>query len=122
PATSIEPPWAGLPLTVTNSRVVSTSHMTAPVAVEYPRRWPSTEPENTTPGIAVTAADCAGEQLVRSAAHGNGLALQTIFPVFKSSACRPPPLFGSRTVRTPCGAVGSGLVPMLMSETATNIF
>src|SRR5215470_17481828 len=101
PATSIEPPRAGLPLTVMNSRAVSTSHMTAPVAVEYARRCPSTEPENTTPGIAVTAADCAGEQLIRSAAQGDGFALQTILPVFRSMPCRPPPFFGSRTDRNP---------------------
>src|SRR5262245_1893733 len=96
--------------------------MTAPVAVEYARRCPSTEPENTTPGIPVTAADCAGEQSVRSAAHGDGLALQTIFPVFKSRAWRPPPLLGSRTDRKPCGRVGSGLLLMPMSEMATKTF
>src|SRR5262249_746114 len=96
--------------------------MTAPGAVEYPRRCPSTEPENTTPGMAVTAADWAGEQLVRSAAHGDGLPLQTILPVFKSMPCRPPPLFGSRTERKPRGRGGSGLVPMPISEMATKTF
>ena len=59
PAASIEPPRAGLPLTVGNSCTVSTSQMTAPVLVAYARRWPSTDPEKTTPGIAVTAADSA---------------------------------------------------------------
>src|SRR5262245_53195341 len=122
PATSMEPPRAGLPLTVANSRAVSVSHNTLPLDVEYARRCPSKEPENTTPGIAVTAADCAGEQSVRSAPHGNGFALQTIFPVFRSRAWSPPPFFGSRVRRKPCGTVGSGLPPSPTSEIATYIF
>src|SRR5215467_2937288 len=36
------------------------SQTTSPVAAEYARKCPSNEPENTTPGTAVTAADCAG--------------------------------------------------------------
>src|SRR5262249_24335149 len=122
PAPSIEPPRAGLPLTVSNSRAVSTSQTTSPVTAEYAPRCPSTEPENTTPGIAVTAADCAGEHSVRAAAHGEGFALQTILPVFKSRACSPPPWLGFRTTRIPCGAVGSGFTLGATSEIATYTF
>ncbi len=69
------------------------------------RGWPS-RGRKTTPGIAATAADCAGEQSVLSAAHGVGLALQTIWPVLRSNACNPPPFFGSRIKRKPCGNFG----------------
>src|SRR4029450_6498809 len=119
PPTSIEPPRAGLPFTVSNSCAVSTSQITAPVVVEYARRCPSIDPENTTPGIAVTAADWAGEQLVRPSTQGDRLALQTILPDFRSSACSPPPFSGSRTDRNPSGNVESGLVPSPMSLMAT---
>src|SRR5260221_6731201 len=39
--------------------------MTFPSVVEYARKWPSFEPENTAPGIAETACDCAGLHGVR---------------------------------------------------------
>src|SRR4051812_35294330 len=106
PAASIEPPRAGLPLTVGNSRAVSTSQRSSPVSVEKARRCPSTEPENTMPGIAVTAADCAGEQSVLLSAQAVDLALQAILPVLRSSACKPPPFLGSRVMRKPCGDFG----------------
>ncbi len=54
------PPFALTPFTVSNSRAVSTSHRIAPSFVEYARSRPPRSPENTTPGISVTAADCAG--------------------------------------------------------------
>src|SRR4051812_44674772 len=99
PAASSEPPRAALPLTVSNSWAVSVSHKTAPLVVEKARRCPSIEPENTAPGIAVTAADCAGEQFVRVAAHGVGLAVHSIFPVRRFNAKSPPPFLGSNCRR-----------------------
>jgi hypothetical protein len=57
-------PLAETPFTDGNSRLVSNSQITAPVAEAYARRAPSLDPENTTPGIAVTAADCAALQLL----------------------------------------------------------
>jgi hypothetical protein len=44
---------------VWNSRLVSNSHTIEPSFVEYARSAPSTDPENTMPGIIVMAADCA---------------------------------------------------------------
>src|SRR5213594_626269 len=67
-----EPPVALTPLTVWYSRTVSKSHTILPSSEEYARRWPSSEPEKTTPGIAVTACDCAGLH------PGFALAAQTI--------------------------------------------
>src|SRR5579871_337077 len=119
PAASIEPPCAGWPFTVGNSRAVSVSQRILPVLDEYARRCPSTEPEKTAPGIAVTAADCAGEQSVLSAAHARGFAVHTGFPVLRSSACSPPPFFGSRVNLNPIGDFGSGAPPMPISEIAT---
>src|ERR1700723_158782 len=58
PLPLIEPPCAGTPFTVGNSGAVSKSHRILPSADEYARRCPSMAPENTTPGIAVTAASC----------------------------------------------------------------
>ena len=51
------------------------------------RRWPSIDPENTTPGIAVTAADCAGLQLAARRAARRRLARdQTLLPSAMRSA------------------------------------
>src|ERR1039458_673529 len=61
--------------------------------------WPSTPPENTTPGIAVTAADCAGLQPGLTQ-PGCGVC-QAIPPVSIFSAVRPPPTFGSNSYGTP---------------------
>ena len=63
------------------------SHRASPVASEWPRKWPSTETEKTTPGMAVTAADCAGGQSVLDAAQGTAL-----------RAVRSWPFLGTRSV------------------------
>ncbi len=47
-----------LRFTVLKSGWVSKSQRILPSAAEYARRWPSIEPENTTPCSAVTAASC----------------------------------------------------------------
>ena len=52
-----DPPRAGTSLTVLWLPTVSKSHTMAPVVVEKARKCPSTDPENTMPGIALTAAD-----------------------------------------------------------------
>src|SRR6185436_6832433 len=82
------------PLTASYSRAVSTSHSALPSAVEKARRCPSTEPEKTTPGIAVTAADCAGLQRAR-VPHDAGGVYHTRWPVCRLNANRPPPVLGS---------------------------
>jgi hypothetical protein len=61
---------------------------------------PSTEPENTTPGIDDAAWDCAGLQLARLGGQGSGAFFQSRFPVAISKANNPPPSAGS-TERTP---------------------
>src|SRR5579871_873056 len=120
PAASIEPPCAGWPFTVGNSRAVSVSQRILPVLDEYARKCPSREPEKTAPGIAVTAADCAGEQSVRAASQPvEGAALHTILPLCRSMACSPPPFFGSTVNRKPRGDLGSGTPPITTSEIAT---
>jgi hypothetical protein len=55
--------------------------------------WPSIEPENTKPGITVTAADWAGLHGLRSPQAG-GFALQIFSPVDKRRACKPTPRVG----------------------------
>src|SRR5881628_1721082 len=55
---------------------------------------PSTEPENATPGIALTAADCAGLQRLRSPQSAGGV-YQTRSPLSSRSANMPPPALGS---------------------------
>src|ERR1051326_112385 len=92
PGPSMEPPLALTPFTVWNSRAVSKSQTTRPSSAEYPRRWPSIDAENTTPGIEVTAADCAGLQPEGAlGAHITGGAYQTLAPSRTASAVRPPP-------------------------------
>ena len=54
--------------------------------------------DRTYSGVAVTAANCAGLQPPRSAHVLAGGALQSSAPVAAASACRPPPLFGSRII------------------------
>src|SRR6266481_6479840 len=91
PGPSMDAPLAGSSFSVLNSRLVSNSQMTAPSVVEYARSAPSTEPEKTTPGITVIAADCAALQ-PRPLPHfglGGG-AYQTRSPVIRSTACNPP--------------------------------
>src|SRR5438094_8787359 len=62
PGPLMAPPCPDTPLTVVNSRAVSKSQITRPSAVECARKCPSRDPEKTTPGMTVTAADCAGLQ------------------------------------------------------------
>src|SRR5436309_2482302 len=93
PPLLIDPPLPFTPLTVVNSRAVSYSQRTFPSRVENARRRPSMVPENTTPGIAVTAAGCEG-------LHGFLFAqpaprtVQTNRPVLSSTADIPPPSAG----------------------------
>src|SRR4029450_2823965 len=60
PGPSSDPPLPCTALTVVYGCAVSTSQTIAPLLLSYARRCPSIPPENTMPGIAVTAADCAG--------------------------------------------------------------
>src|SRR5260370_2404413 len=62
PAASSDPPFAGTLFTVSYSRTVLKSQRMLPSFVEYARRWPSTEPDNTAPGITDADADCAPVQ------------------------------------------------------------
>src|SRR5206468_9929817 len=78
PGPSIEPPWALTPLTVGYSCFVLISQRILPVAEAYARRCPSSPPEKTTPGIAVTAADCAGVQPGTSPQPGCGVDHRTL--------------------------------------------
>ena len=58
---------------------------------------PSTEPENATPGMSLTAADCAGLQRGQSPQLGAGVD-QTGRPLSRRHANIPPPSFGSGLV------------------------
>src|SRR5688572_9149255 len=71
PGPIIDAPRAGTPLTAVNSRLVSNCHTIAPSDVEYARSIPSFDPEKATPGMAVTAADCAALQ-PRPLPHAGG--------------------------------------------------
>src|SRR5687767_9068065 len=91
PGPPIDAPVAGTPFTAVNARFVSKDQITSPVAVEYARRAPSNDPENTTPGITVSAADCAALQPRPAAqATGGGAAVHSGAPVATFTACRPP--------------------------------
>src|SRR5712671_1310400 len=91
PGPSIDAPLAGTPLTVGNSRFVSNCHTISPFATEYIRSEPSTEPDNTAPGMAVIAADWAALQpRPVPQVGGGGCATQTRSPVARATACRPP--------------------------------
>src|SRR5215469_13601435 len=92
--------------------------MTFPSLVEYPRMCPSSDPENTTPGMAVTAADCAGLQNNLPPQEGGGAA-QIFSPVTMLMATNPPPMFGSRIRFSPCS---KDRLVKDMSELATYIF
>src|SRR5262245_30789750 len=91
PGPIIDAPLADTPLTVVNSRFVSYSHTIDPSFVEYARSAPSFEPEKTTPGTAVSAADCAALH-PRPLPHfaGGGAASHARSPVASATACRPP--------------------------------
>src|SRR5215471_11951569 len=75
--------------------------MILPSAVEYARKWPSRELENTTPGIAVTAADCAGLHGRRVPQPGGGVCHMRS-PLSTRSANMPPPLVGSTSDTASC--------------------
>jgi hypothetical protein len=73
------------------SRFVSKVQRTLPSSLAYARTAPSAPPENTTPGIEVSAADCAGLQPrpgVQTGACGG--VNQARWPVARSTACKPP--------------------------------
>src|SRR5262245_11764578 len=91
PGPIIDAPLAGTPLTDSNSRFESYCHRTSPFVVEYARSAPSLDPEKMTPGMSVTAADCATLQ-PRAVPHaaGGGAVYQTRSPVARLTACRPP--------------------------------
>src|SRR5678815_3414359 len=93
PGPIIEAPRPATPLTVVNSRFESNSQRIAPSAVEYTRNAPSFDPENTAPGITVTAADWAALQ-PRPVPHagGRGGVNQARCPVASVTACSPPML------------------------------
>ena len=78
-------------MSVSKARLLSNSQTIAPFFVEYARSAPSFDPEKTTPGITVRAADCAALQ-PRPAAHvsGCGGVYQTRSPVASATAWRPP--------------------------------
>src|SRR5271169_3021566 len=87
-----DPPWAFTLFTVSKSRRESKSQTTLPSFVEYARRCPSTDPENTTPGIIVAGAICAGLHPALPLQAGSaGAAYQTFSPVAMLSANNPPP-------------------------------
>src|SRR5580765_4587838 len=94
PGPSKDPPRAGTSLTVLYGPTLSKSQITFPSAVEYARRCPSTDPENTTPGMELTAADCAGLQRLRSPQPAGGV-YQARSPLSSLNANIPPPCLGS---------------------------
>src|SRR3954469_516969 len=95
PAASIDPPFPGTLFTVSYSRAVLKSQMMLPSVVEYARRWPSTDPEKTTPGMTDAGADCAPVQPrpVLQSSFGDGVC-QICSPVASFSANRPPASLG----------------------------
>src|SRR5262249_48153248 len=105
PGPSIEPPLAGTPLTVSYFCTVSTSQTIAPLSLLYARRWPSSPPDRTMPGMAVTAADWAGLHPGLSPQPGCG-ALQTISPFAGLIAKSPPPARGFRRSAPPPSPLG----------------
>src|SRR5688572_5544481 len=92
PGPSMPPPFALTPLTVGNSWFVLNCQMIFPSVDEYARMPPSSEPESTAPGIAVTAAPCDARQVGRVASQSLvcGGTLQTISPVARRRALMPP--------------------------------
>src|SRR5712671_4134219 len=89
----IDPPFARTPFNVVNSRFVSNSHTTDPSVVENARTAPSFDGEKTTPGMTVTAENCAPLQARFSLPHfsaSGGGAYHARAPVARSTACNPP--------------------------------
>ena len=99
PGPSRPPPLAFTPLMVGNSLLVSKVQRIAPSLVEYARMPPSSEPENTAPGITVTAAPCEARQVGRFGSHSRscGSTLQASAPVARLTARMPPGLGDSRS-------------------------
>src|ERR1700743_2150488 len=104
------PPVAVGALTALKLPPVSKSHNLAPSLAEKARIWPAIEPEKTTPGITAMAPGCVAEQLTAPLAiascegvspqaqtGGGAGTCQTVLPLAKSSAVRPP------TVTPGCG-------------------
>src|SRR5580704_7904060 len=90
PVAAMDPPLAGIPFTVGNSRAVSKSQMILPVAVSWARMWPSMEGEKTTPGMTEGGDFCDTEQPRCPAQDGVGAGIcQTIFPAAGSMANKP---------------------------------
>src|SRR5215467_15596423 len=87
-----DPPVAGMPLVVGNDCAASKSQMILTVAISWPRKCPSIDPENTTPSIALGGASWAELQpgFGRQAGAGGGVCHKT-FPVAASMANSPPP-------------------------------
>src|ERR1044072_8771018 len=90
PAPSSEPPVAFTPLIVSNGFAVSTSHSSFPSPAANARRWPSIDPENTTPGIEGAAGGCAGLQPGRGGSHGVPGTFHTCAPSASRNAVNPP--------------------------------
>src|SRR5450759_108643 len=88
----MDPPFARTPFSVVNSRLVSNDQTTAPSFVEYARIAPSFDGENTTPGIAVTAENCAPLQARLGLPHTGvaGGAYHARVPVARVTAFSPP--------------------------------
>ena len=82
PAPFRDPPCAFNPFVVEKDWLVLNSQMILPVRASYARRYPSSDPANTTPAIAVGGAIFAALQpkVVVQAGFGGG-ANQTFFPV-----------------------------------------
>ena len=116
PPTSIEPPRAFTPLTVSKSRAVSKSHSTCPSLVAKARKWPSTDPPNTAPGIAAAGADRAGLHDGLSP-HALGRDNQACLPSARRIANIPPPTSGFRPPRPNCEGCLN-----VMSDSGTYMF
>src|SRR5580704_764841 len=90
PVADMDPPFAGIPLTVEKSRAVSKSHMIFPVVVSCARICPSMDGENTTPGMTVGGAFTATEHPRCPAQPGVGAgSFHTRAPVAGANANNP---------------------------------
>jgi hypothetical protein len=98
PPTSIEPPRAFTPLTVSKSRAVSKSHSTCPSVVAKARKCPSIDPPNTAPGIAAAGAERAGLHDGLSP-QAFGRDSHACLPSVSRSANSPPPASALRPPR-----------------------
>ena len=103
PPTSIEPPRAVTPFTVSKSRAVSKSQRTWPSVVAKARKWPSIDPPNTAPGIAAAGADSAGLHDALSP-QPFGRDSQACAPSASLIANSPPPASGFSPPRPRCDA------------------